>query len=72
MRESIFLTFENGWKEQDLIARAEKEDIRVYGLSDYRIRKEKEQKATILLGYANMSEQDIKEAVAVLNKCWRN
>ena len=68
----ILLTFENGWKEQDLIARAEKEDIRVYGLSDYRIRKEKEQKATILLGYANMSEQDIKEAVAVLNKCWRN
>ena len=33
--------------------------------------KMKRKKATILLGYANMREEDIKEAVAILNQCWR-
>ena len=32
---------------------------------------EEKEKATILLGYANMREEDIKEAVAILNQCWR-
>ena len=67
----ILLTFEKGWNENDLIERAKKEDIRVYGLSDYRIRKDTDERATILLGYANMNEEDIKEAVGILNRCWR-
>ena len=54
-----------------MIERAKKEDIRVYGLSDYRIRKDTDERATILLGYANMNEEDIKEAVGILNRCWR-
>ena len=67
----ILLTFKNGQKERNLIEKAKKADIRVYGLSDYRIRKDEKEKATILLGYANMREEDIKEAVAFLNECWR-
>ena len=67
----ILLTFKNGQKERNLIEKAKKADIRVYGLSDYRIRKDEKEKATILLGYANMREEDIKEAVAILNQCWR-
>ena len=67
----ILLTFEKGWNEKDLIEQAKKEDIRVYGLSDYRIRKGTGDRATILLGYANMNEEDIKEAVGILNRCWR-
>ena len=67
----ILLTFENGWNEKKLIEKAQKEDIRVYGLSDYRIRKDTGAHATILLGYANMNEEDIKEAVGILNRCWR-
>ena len=67
----ILLTFEKGWNENELIERAKKEDIRVYGLSDYRIRKDTDERATILLGYANMNEEDIKEAVGILNRCWR-
>ena len=67
----ILLTFENSWKEQELIEKAEKEDIRVYGLSDYRIREADNEKATILLGYANMKEEKIKEAVEILNRLWR-
>ena len=49
----ILLTFKNGQKERNLIEKAKKADIRVYGLSDYRIRKDEKEKATILLGYAN-------------------
>ena len=47
----ILLTFKNGQKERNLIEKAKKADIRVYGLSDYRIRKDEKEKATILLGY---------------------
>ena len=43
--------------------RAAKEDIRVYGLSDYRIRETGKEKPTILLGYANLTEEQIREAV---------
>ena len=41
----------------------------MYGMSQYRI-ETTEEPATILLGYANMSEEDIKEAVNLLNQCW--
>ena len=68
----ILLSFENGWKEKELIEKAAEKDIRVYGLSDYRIQKAEKENATILLGYANMNEGDIKEAVEILNQCWRN
>ena len=57
----ILLTFKNGQKERNLIEKAKKADIRVYGLSDYRIRKDEK----------DMREEDIKEAVAILNQCWR-
>ena len=67
----ILLTFKNGQKERNLIEKAKKADIRVYGLSDYRIRKDEKEKATILLGYANMREEDIKEALSIEN-CVKN
>ena len=69
--KSTLPTREKGWNENELIERAKKEDIRVYGLSDYRIWKDTDERATILLGYANMNEEDIKEAVGILNRCWR-
>ena len=52
----LLLTFQNGMAEEELIDRAARADIRVYGLSDYRIRENCEEKATILLGYANLTE----------------
>ncbi len=67
----LLLTFENGMEEEELIERAEREDIRVYGMSDYRIRKNGEERPTILLGYANLTEEQIGEAVKLLNRCWR-
>ena len=49
--------------------KAKEAGVRVYGMSQYRI-ETTEEPATILLGYANMSEEDIKEAVNLLNQCW--
>ena len=62
----LLLTFRNGMTEEELIKRAAKEEIRVYGLSDYRIRETGEEKPTILLGYANLTEEQIRDAVKIL------
>lgn len=67
----LLLTFQNGMSEEELIKRAKQEDVRVYGLSDYRIRKSGNVSPTILLGFANLTEEQIKEAVKILNRCFR-
>lgn len=67
----LLLTFFNGMTEEELIQRARREDIRVYGMSDYWIGKKEEESATILLGYANLTEEQIREAVKILNRCFR-
>lgn len=67
----LLLTFKNGMREDELIQRAKEKDIRVYGMSDYLINSPKEQGRTVLLGYANLTEEQIKEAVKILARCWR-
>lgn len=56
-------------KEKDLIEAAARERIRVYGLSESYIA-EKNEAATIILGYAALSEQEIKKGIAELVKAW--
>ena len=69
----LLLHFPGGREESELILRAAEEGIKVYGLSDYIVDEdEKREEATILLGYANMSEEKIKEACAVLGEIWKN
>lgn len=67
----LLLTFFNGLTEKELIRRAKGKDIRVYGLSDYMIRDPKETSHTVLLGYANLTEEQIREAVRILTGCWK-
>ena len=67
----LLLTFPEGKSEQELIQAAAEEGIRVYGLSDYQIRPGKEDQATILLGYANLTEGEIREAMGRLAEAWR-
>lgn len=57
--------------EEELIARASERDVKVYGLSEYYVEPRPEQAATILLGYANMPEEQIKEAVQILQEAWK-
>lgn len=67
----LLLTFENGMSEEELISRAEENNIKVYGLNDYCIRENIKSGPTILLGYANLSEDQIKKAIEILEKCWK-
>ena len=67
----LLLTFPEGKSEQELIQAAAEEGIRVYGLSDYQIHPGKEDQATILLGYANLTEGEIREAAGRLVEVWR-
>ena len=68
----LLLNFRNGMTEEELVQRAAREDVRVYGLSDYRIRRTQTEEPTILLGYANLTEGQIREAVKILERCFCN
>lgn len=60
----------NGMTEEELIERAKTRGIKVYGLSEYYVEPRPDAAATILLGYANMSEDKIVEAVKILADAW--
>lgn len=66
----LLLAFENGKTEEELILRAKERGIKVYGLSDYRILKDPAARPTVLLGYANLTEEQIKDAAGILAECW--
>ncbi len=71
----LLLEFSDGRTEADLIRGTEAARIRVYPLSSYRIdgaeKDEKGQKATILLGYATMTEVELAEAGRMLAEIWQ-
>lgn len=62
----------NGMSEEELISRAGKRGVRVYGLSEYYVEPHSADFATILLGYANMTEEKIVEAVKILAEEWNS
>lgn len=66
----ILLEFQDGSMEQTLIEQAQNVGIRVYGMSSFYINPVEGYKATILLGYANLSEVEIQDAMAVLLEAW--
>lgn len=66
----LLLHFDDGRSERELIEKASACDIRVYGMSDY-IVGEPGREAVILLGYANMPEDKIKEACSILCRIWK-
>ncbi len=66
----LLLTFHGERTEEELIERAREQEIRVYGMSEYCIQKT-EEKPTILLGYANLSEEQIRAAARILVTCWK-
>lgn len=72
----ILVHFNEHMKEDRLLECARKQGVLVYGLSDYYIMKESERMqayskdTTIILGYASIMEEDIKEAVKRLKVAW--
>lgn len=67
----LLLDFGENFTEKELIQRAEKQGIRVYGLSEYYTKEMKNKRGVVLLGYANMREESIKKAVDILDRVWR-
>ena len=65
----LLMSFADHVSESELVHRAENAGVKVYGLSDYCIG-ENQRSATILLGYANLSEEEIREATAILKEVW--
>ena len=67
----LLLHFRDGRSEEELIQRAAEKGVKVYGLSEYYVDgKEKAGETVILLGYANMNEEKIRQAVKLLGEAW--
>ena len=67
----LLLHFKNQ-KEEDLIAAAKEQGILVYGLSEYYVESPKRNEAVIMLGYANLQEEKIRKATALLIEAWKD
>lgn len=67
----VLLSFVNGMSEDDAIERARLKGVKVYGLSAYYVAAPRETTMpTVILGYANLCEEDIAEAVNRLIHAW--
>jgi len=67
----LLLTSTTGQKEADLIEQALKKGVQVYGLSEYYIGKDRKVQDTVILGYANMKEEEIRKGIALLKEAWK-
>ena len=67
----LLLQEKGGRSERELIELAKKKEVRVYGLSEYYITNIEKEHKTIILGYANMAEAEIKEGVRRLKEAWK-
>lgn len=66
----ILINVNNSMSEEKLIKNAENEGVCVYGLSNYYIEKPHFYKGTIILGFANLNEDEIVDGVRRLKKAW--
>ncbi len=66
----LLLTARDGRTEEELIAGARDLGVKVYGMSDSFIQSNPTQKATILLGYGGLSEEQIRQGMDLLKKAW--
>lgn len=67
----ILLSFTNGMQEEEAVRLAAKRGVKVYGLSGYFVGTEgMRREDTVILGYAKLSEDDIRNAVARLKEAW--
>lgn len=68
----LLLTAKDEITEEELIALAAEAGVKVFGMSDNLVeRKEKrDRQATILLGYAALSEEEMERGINALKKAW--
>ncbi len=66
----LLLKSKENVSESVLIEQAEQRGIKVYPLSAYDISGEKREYHTVILGYANLSENEIRQGIEELRKAW--
>lgn len=67
----LLLRFHNGISEDEAVERAKSAGIRVYGLFEFFVQEKKETEAVVLIGYATLTEEEIKEALQILSRIWK-
>ena len=67
----VLLTHRQGEAEESLVARAAELGVKVYGISGCFIQpEEKLFDSTVMLGYASLSEEEIRNGTKLLSKAW--
>ncbi len=68
----LLLTARENVPEEELISRAADAGVKVFGMSDNLVENNEKyaQKATILLGYAALSESEMEQGIEQLKKAW--
>ena len=64
----LLLTSKNGILEKELLEKAEKEGIRLYGMSDTLFAYQN----TVLLGYGALGKEEIEQGIGLLKKAWKD
>lgn len=68
----VLIEMLNGLSEKEAVERAAGAGIKVYGLSEFAISPLEKRKApTVLMGYATLSEEKIREGIQTLGKVWK-
>jgi len=65
----LILTARGDVEEAELLRRAEKEGVKVYGLSESMV-EESDRKATVLIGFGGLSQEQIVEGMKRLQRAW--
>lgn len=66
----LLLHLKGGRTEGEMIRLAAEKKVKVYGLSEYDVDGSKRHGEVIMLGYANLSEDNILKAVELLKEAW--
>ena len=57
------------WKEEEVVEQAREQHIEIHGLGEYVIQRPKEKKVpTLVLGYGNLTEDEMEQGLAVLRE----
>ena len=66
----LLLKINNGMTEEELVKNAQDKGIKVYGLSNYYLKKTETDIPQVVLGYGSMTEENIVEATKLLKEGW--
>ena len=67
----LIVTLDQRINEEKMVAKALEAGVLVYPLSDYYIHQQNVKKSTVLIGFASLSPEEIREGIQRLIKAWK-